>query len=92
MADPRVYTWGRSRHGGVGRYHRDGACAYRGNWQHDADVRERTRSAAAAMGYWPCPFCVPTAVAPGGSLALPRLAPAEMPEWEREMLGAGDGT
>jgi hypothetical protein len=70
-----VYTWSDR-----GRYHRDADCAYRGKVR--GKPRERTREAAEAGRWWPCPYCWPQRVPGRGSQSLPRLAAGELPEWE----------
>jgi hypothetical protein len=88
--DGPVWTAARDRKGAGGRYHTRADCwavpevdrKRRRLWQHAAE--------AEADRWYLCAFCAPPpeCCARGEHLAqaLPRLAPAEMPEWEREML------
>lgn len=85
-----VTVAGGSRKGGAGRWHLDPEC-----WAMVAPKRARRvpLAVAEAQGRWQCPYCAPrppccvtgdhtsTALTP-----MVPLAPAEMPEWEREML------
>jgi hypothetical protein len=85
-----VVIAGRSRHGGVGRYHRDPAC-----WTLDRPARQRQRrerrlADAVAEGYWECSQCCEPPVCcaqgqHGASYALPMLPiDDEAPAWEQE--------
>jgi hypothetical protein len=82
----QVWTAGRSRKGGVGRWHHVPDC-----WAMTGPKlrRERTEEEARALGYWECPYCCapPPCCALGThtGLTLPLLAPAETPEWEAEL-------
>jgi hypothetical protein len=86
-----VWTAHRDRRGDVGRFHTRPTCwALLDPKPKRLAVREWPDAVAAhADGWYSCPYCAapPTCCAEGqhAALALPQLAPADIPEWEEEL-------
>lgn len=93
MQTVTVWTEGRSRRGGIGRYHLAAACQFMAK---PKLRRARALEEATALGYWLCPYCAPQppccATGQCAGYALPRLERAETPEWEDEVEGRLDAT
>lgn len=88
-----VWTAEPSRRSDTGRYHRRADC-----WAVRQPKLRRlwpSGAAAEAAGWWQCGWCAaPPACCAEGThvvLALPRLAPAERPEWDDELTATEEG-